>query len=231
MVAEAIGTFAIVFFGCGAIATLSGVAAPVGVNLVFGAVVGAMILSLGHISCAHFNPAVTIGFAVIRRFPLRLVPAYIGAQLAGASLAAVALSALVPSVTLQPAHFGATIPSITSLGALGNEALVTFFLMLVIVSVATDRRVHGLAAGLAIGATVMISGLTIGSLTGNSMNPARSVGPALLAGGEALGCLWIYLIGPVIGAVVGAITYEFLRGPAAEPREAPITCCDPSAGG
>lgn len=223
-VAEAIGAFAIVFFGCGAIAL--GAAGFVGVNLVFGATVAAMIFALDHVSCAHFNPAVTVGFAVVRRFPWRLVVPYVLSQLIGAVVACLLLSTFVPSGALQSASFGATLPSIGLAATVGTEVVLTFFLMLVIVSVATDARAAGANAAIAIGLTVAVAGLMAGPLTGCSMNPARSFGPALFAGGEALGSLWVYFVGPIIGAALGAGTYELLRSPRREARAVPASCCD-----
>ncbi len=210
--AEFLGTFAIVFFGCGAIATLHGSpTAHFAVNAVFGLTVAATIYALGHISAAHFNPAVTFGFAVARRFPWRFVPAYIAAQVA-AAIAASGLHALLFGSLAASASFGATVPAIDAFRAVGVEAVLTFFLMLVIISVATDRRVNGAVPGLAIGMAVTFCGLFAGPLTGCSMNPARSLGPALFAGGTPLSSYWIYVLGPVLGAGISALVYEAIRG-------------------
>lgn len=181
-IAEGIGTFALVFAGCGAIVidTLSGKQVThVGVGLVFGLVISVMIYALGHISGAHFNPAVTLGFVLARHFPLQRLAGYWIAQLAGALLAAGCLRLLFGDV----AHLGATIPA-GSGGAwqsFGLEALLTFFLMFVIMAMATDTRAVGQAAALAIGATVGLEALFAGPISGASMNPARSLGPALLS--------------------------------------------------
>lgn len=221
--AEALGTFAIVFFGCGSIASFGnggGVAGHVGVNLVFGLTVGAMIYALGHISAAHFNPAVTIGFATVRRFPWKYVPGYVFAQLAGAVLAS-GLHALLLPAQAASASFGATMPHIDALRSAGIETVLTFALMLVIVSVATDKRVNEAVAGLAIGSTVALCGLFGGPLTGCSMNPARSLGPALFAGGGALTSYWVYLFGPVVGAILGSLAYEAIRGSSEHAQGAP----------
>lgn len=212
-VAEFLGTFALVLFGCGSIATIHGDSAATAllVNLVFGLTVGAMIYALGHLSGAHFNPAVTIAFASVRRFPWHDVPAYLVAQIAGGLAASGVHLALLPG-DASAVHFGATIPTIGPVQALALEAVLTFHLMLVIISVATDKRVARSIPGLAIGGTVALCGMFGGPLSGCSMNPARSLAPALFAGGSALGCVWIFLIGPVVGAVVAAFVYEAIRG-------------------
>ena len=215
-IAEGIGAFAIVFFGCGAISV--GSAGFVGANLAFGATVAAMVFALGHLSCAHFNPAVTVAFAVVRRFPWRMVVPYVLAQCAGAVLAA----AFVFQLTGES---GATTTTLSMPQTVVVEAILTFFLMLVIISVATDARAAGMNAAIAIGLAVAIGGLMGGPLTGSSMNPARSLGPAVFARGEALSELWMYFVGPLIGATLGAVTYEFLRSPNKERNQAPISCC------
>ncbi|MBC8066322.1 MAG: MIP family channel protein [Chlorobia bacterium] len=204
-VAEFIGTFAIVLFGCGSIAALpEGPAKHLSVNLAFGLTVAAMIYALGHVSRAHFNPAVTIGFVASRRFPLKSGLAYITAQCLGALTASAILALLFPTGNL-----GATTPSIPLVQALLVEALLTFFLVFVIAGTATDRRANPGLAGAAIGATVFICGLFAGSLTGNSLNPARSLGPALFQP-AALGSLWAYFVGPIIGGVCATLTYRWL---------------------
>jgi MIP family channel proteins len=174
---------------------------------VSGLAVLAMVYALGHISAAHFNPAVTLGFAVAGRFPWRFVLPYWLAQLAGGIMAA-AFAAL-----LFGPGFGAHVPGIGSPGrAVGTEAMLTFLLMLVIISVATDRRVNGAVPGLAIGLTVVFAVWIGGPATGGSMNPARSLGPALFAGGAALSRYWIYVVGPGLGAAAAARLYEAIRG-------------------
>ena len=208
LIAEMIGTFALVFAGCGAIMVsqrFPGTVAPGAIAMVFGLVVGAMIYAVGHISGAHFNPAVTLGFAVVGRFPRWDVPGYWAAQLAGAVAAIVVLDALLPSGP----GFGATVPTVPALAAVGWEAVLTFFLMFVIIAVATDTRAHGPIAGVAIGAVVALDAFFGGPVTGASMNPARSLAPALFQG--ELSTLWIYFVGPAAGAVAAALTYERLR--------------------
>lgn len=211
-VAELLGTFAIVFFGCGAIATTQHQAtAHLTVNAVFGLTVAASIYALGHISAAHFNPAVTIGFAVVKRFSWREVGPRVVAQLLGAFMASGMHLILIGSEA-KSVSFGSTIPT-TSIGvALSIEVLLTFFLMLIIISVATDKRVSPGVPGLAIGMTVTLCGLFGGSLSGCSMNPARSLAPAFLAMGQPLNVVWIYIVGPILGAVAASRVYEWLKG-------------------
>ena len=217
--AEFVGTFGIVF----APVALSGTGHFPGADnglmaaaWVSGLAVLVMIYALGHISAAHFNPAVTLGFAVAGRFPWRYVVPYWMAELSG-GIAAAALAALF----FGGGH-GAHVPA-AGIGfrAVGVEAALTFFLMLVIVSVATDKRVNGAVPGLAIGLTVVFDVLIGGAVTGGSMNPARSLGPALFAGGAALSSYWIYVIGPGVGAVIAACLYEAIRGGEHHAQDAP----------
>lgn len=211
-IAEAVGTFGIVFAPIALSATghlAGGDSSLAAAAWASGLSVLAMIYALGHISAAHFNPAVTLGFAVAGRFPWRFVLPYWAAQFLAALLAAVLTQALFGS-----GPYGVHIPSTTlnPLQAVGIEATLTFFLMLVIISVATDRRVNGAIPGLAIGLAVVFLVWVGGPATGGSMNPARSLGPALVSGGAALASWWIYALGPAIGAVLAALLYESLRG-------------------
>lgn len=222
--AEFIGTFAIVFAGCGAVIsnTMSGGSVShVGISLTFGFVVAVMIYALGPISAAHFNPAVTLAFSVARRFPWRHVPAYLGAQVAGALLGSFLHQLLYGGTLAARAHYGATTPAVSVGAAIGFEIILTFFLMLVIMAVATDRRVPGTVPGLAIGLTVALCAVFGGPATGASMNPARSLAPALFAGGEALSLLPLYLFAPPVGAVLAALCYELLRDGALHAQSAP----------
>jgi MIP family channel proteins len=209
LVAEAIGTFALVFAGCGAIMVDAKTHAlgHVGVAISFGLVIMVMIYAVGHISGAHFNPAVTLAFATSRHFPALRVPAYWAAQFAGALTAALVLRGSLGDV----AHVGATLPSGSDGQALLWEGVLTFFLMFVIVAVATDTRVVGEAAAIAIGATVGLDAMFGGPITGASMNPARSLGPAIAAGD--LASVWVYLTAPFLGAVAAAAAYRLLREP------------------
>jgi aquaporin NIP len=208
LLAEAIGTFALVFAGCGAVMVdaKTGALSHVGVALSFGLVIMVMIYSVGHISGAHFNPAVTFAFAVSRHFPWPRVALYWIAQLAGAVAAALVLRASLGDV----AHVGATLPRGSDAQAFLWEAVLTFFLMFVIVAVATDARAVGEAAAIAIGGTVGLDAMFGGPITGASMNPARSLGPAVAAADFT--SIWVYVIAPLVGAVLAAVTYQFLRG-------------------
>jgi len=194
--AEGLAAFALVFAGCGAVitnATHQGALGAVGVSLVFGLIIMAMIYATGHLSGAHINPAVTIAFTLTRHFPVRDAIAYIAAQVAGATAAALVLLAAWAD---KPAQLGATIPTVASGTALLYEVLLTAFLMFVIIAVATDTRAIGAAAALAIGGTVGLDARFGGPITGASMNPARSFGPALASGTWT--DFWIYIIGPVL---------------------------------
>ena len=210
--AEALAAFALVFAGCGAIvsnAEYDSGLGVVGIALTFGLVVMVMVYATGHLSGAHINPAVTVAFAATRHFPGRDALAYIGAQLIGATAGALALLAVW---TEKPGHLGATVPSVSVGSALAYEVVLTAFLMFVIVAVATDTRAVGAAAAIAIGGTVGLDALFGGPVTGASMNPARSLGPALAAGEWQ--DFWVYIVGPVIGALLGALSYELVRGEA-----------------
>jgi aquaporin NIP len=210
-VAELIGTFAIVFFGCGSIAILKDqLTAHFIVNVVFGLVVAAMIYALGHISAAHFNPAVTVGFAAGGHFPWREVPAYVFSQCTGAVVGSFFHFILLKEKAVA-CSYGATLGSSGVPVSVATEIILTFFLMLVIVSVATDDRAPKAIPGLAIGMIVTLCGLFGGPLSGCSMNPARSLGPAIFAQGTALQALWVYLIAPVVGSVFAVKAYQWLR--------------------
>jgi MIP family channel proteins len=222
--AEFIGTFALVFAGCGAVISdtmTGGGVSHVGIALTFGFVVAVMVYSLGPISAAHFNPAVTLGFTAARRFPWRHVPAYVGAQTGGALLASFLHRFLYGGGIALKARYGATVPAVSTSSAAGFEVVLTFFLMMVIMAVATDRRVPGAVPGLAIGLTVALCALFGGPPTGASMNPARSLAPALFAGGAALAALPLYLLAPPVGAVLAAFCYELLRDGALHAQSAP----------
>ena len=208
--AEGVAAFALVFAGCGAIvadAEHGGALGAVGVSLVFGLIIMVMVYATGHLSGAHINPAVTLAFTLSRHFPARDAVAYVVAQLGGAILGALLLLAVWPD---QPANLGATIPSVGVGSALVYEVVLTAFLMFVIMAVATDTRAVGAAAAIAIGGTVGLDALFGGPVTGASMNPARSFGPALAAGEWK--DFWIYVAGPIIGAVAGAFSYQLVRG-------------------
>jgi aquaporin NIP len=210
--AEGLAAFALVFAGCGAIVAdtqYDGTLGMVGIALVFGLVIMVMVYATGHLSGAHINPAVTIAFTVTRHFPVRDAAAYIAAQIVGASIGALLLLAVW---TDQPASLGSTVPSVGAGSALVYEATLTAFLMFVIMAVATDTRAVGAAAAIAIGGTIGLDALFGGPVTGASMNPARSFGPALVAGEWT--DFWVYVVGPVMGAALGALAYQLVRGEA-----------------
>ena len=208
--AEGMAAFALVFAGCGAIvsdARSHGALGAVGVSLTFGLIIMAMVYATGHLSGAHINPAVTIAFTLGRHFPAPDALAYIAAQLLGATAAALVLLAAWPD---QPAQLGATVPSVGVGAALLYEVLLTAILMFVITAVATDTRAVGAAAAIAIGGAVALDALFGGPVTGASMNPARSFGPALASG--TWGDFWVYVVGPIAGAALGVFGYELVRG-------------------
>jgi MIP family channel proteins len=208
LVAEAVGTFALVFAGAGAIVVdaRTHTLGHVGVAITFGLVIMAMIYAVGHVSGAHFNPAVTFAFALTRHFPWPRAATYWAAQLSGALLAAL----LIRGSLGTDAHLGATLPSGSQAQSFVWELVLTFFLMFVIMAVATDTRAVGEAAAIAIGGTVGLDAMFGGPISGASMNPARSLGPALVGGD--LHALWLYIAAPLIGAGLGGLTYQFVRG-------------------
>lgn len=208
-VAELVGTFALITAGCGAIIVnaQTGVVTHVGIALTFGLIITVMIAATGHLSGAHFNPAITIAFAVTRHFAWREVVYYVPAQLLGAVLGMFTLRLLFGEI----GQLGMTLPSNTALQAFGIEVLLTAVLMFVIISVATDTKAVGAPAALAIGFTVALDALWGGPISGASMNPARSFAPALLAG--TWENQWLYWVAPVIGAIIGASLYQFMRTP------------------
>lgn len=211
--AELIGTYALVTSGCGAIMVnaTTGTLTHLGVACTFGLVIMVMIAATGHLSGAHFNPAVTLAFALTRHFPWREVPAYVAGQLLGAVGGALTLRALLGTT----ANLGATLPSASVSQSFGLEVLLTAVLMFVIIAVATDTRAVGQLAALAIGGTVALDALWGGPISGASMNPARSFGPALVAG--VWRDHWVYWIGPLVGASLGGLIYQWLRRPLPQP--------------
>jgi MIP family channel proteins len=224
--AEFIGTFAIVFAACGAVISNSasnGAVTLLGIALVPGLMVLAMVYALGPICAAHFNPAVTLAFAATRRFPWQHVLPYIAAQTMGALMASGLHGVLYGRDVAMRVSYGAHIPAAgVSFGsALGFEVIYGFFLMLVIMAVATDARVPGPVPAIAIGLTVAMAILLGGPISGASMNPVRSLAPAVFAGGAALAALPIYLIGPTVGAVLAAFIYEQLRDGETHAQSAP----------
>lgn len=208
LVAELIGTFALVFAGAGSIVVDARTHAlsHIGVAISFGLVIMVMIYAVGHVSGAHFNPAVTFAFALTRHFPWARAGAYWIAQLVGALLAALLLRGSIGT----DGHLGATLPAGSQGQSFVWELVLTFFLMFVIMAVATDSRAVGEAATIAIGGTVGLDAMFGGPISGASMNPARSIGPAVVDGN--LHALWVYIVAPLAGAALGALTYQFVRG-------------------
>jgi aquaporin Z len=208
LAAEFLGIYILMFCGTGAAivnVVHNGVITHLGVAISFGLVVMAMIYTFGDKSGAHINPAVTIAFAVQKVFPARKVLPYILAQLAGALAASVTLKFLFPqSVTL-----GATLPAGSQMQSLILEFLLTFFLMLTIVHVAEGGKEKGLFAGIAIGSVILIEALFAGPVSGASMNPARSIAPAVVSGN--LAALWIYILAPVAGALFAIFVHRILK--------------------
>ncbi|KAI0492108.1 hypothetical protein KFK09_026373 [Dendrobium nobile] len=209
IIAEIFGTYFIVFAGCSAVtvnkSTNGTVTFPV-ICVVWGLAVTVMIYSVGHISGAHFNPAVTISFAFCRRFPWKQVPVYITAQVLGSTLASSTLRILFGG---GRELFAGTIPKGSNLQSLVLEFIISFYLMFVICGVSTDNRAIGELAGIAVGATVLLNVGFAGPISGASMNPARSIGPAIIA--NRYESIWIYMIGPICGMIVGAWAYNIIR--------------------
>jgi aquaporin Z len=202
LASEGLGTFALVFTGTGAIVinnATGGTVSHVGIALTFGLIVLAMIYALGEVSGAHLNPAVTLGFFVARRFEGRWVLPYIMSQCAGAFLASLTLRALFPASS----SLGATLPAGSEMQSFVLELILTLLLMFVILSVSTGSKEKGLLAGVAIGSVIGLEALFAGPICGASMNPARSLAPALVA--LQLDSLWVYLTAPVLGACASVL--------------------------
>lgn len=210
--AEALGTFALVFAGPGAAAVNAesgGAVTGVGIGMSFGLIVMAMIFALGHISGCHINPAITIAFRALGRITTARAAGYIAAQLTGAALAALAVSTMLGDAS------GEAATSIPRLGgddaALVSEAILTFFLAFVVFAVATDARAQGAFAAIAVGGYVGFAATGWGPVANASMNPARSFGPALAT--NTWDAHWIFWVGPIAGALAAAAIYELLREP------------------
>ncbi|OEL34433.1 Aquaporin NIP1-3 [Dichanthelium oligosanthes] len=209
ILAEIFGTYFLIFAGCAAVAVnlhTGGTVTFPGICIVWGLAVMVMVYSVGHISGAHLNPAVSIAFATCGRFPWRQVPAYAAAQLMGATAASLTLRLLFGSAR---EHFFGTVPAGSDVQSLVIEFIISFNLMFVVSGVATDNRAIGELAGLAVGATVLLNVLFAGPISGASMNPARTLGPAIVVGRYA--GIWVYFAGPILGTVAGAWAYNLIR--------------------
>lgn len=210
LTAEFIGTFALVFAGSGAVVidrASGGAITHVGVALTFGLIVLAMIYTLGEISGAHLNPAVTLGFFAAHRFEARLVPQYILGQCLGALAASGVLRALFP----RDPDLGATFPAGSAMQSFVLEVMLTALLMFVILNVSRGAKEKGITAGIVVGAVIALEAMFAGPISGASMNPARSLAPALVSG--KLHDLWIYLVATPIGAVLGVACYRAVSEP------------------
>jgi aquaporin Z len=206
-VAETIGTFALVFCGTGAMIIdkeTGGAVSHAGVAITFGLIVMSMIYTLGDISGAHLNPAVSIAFVIAGRLPAKNLAFYTGSQLAGAFLASGLLRYLFPLNEL----LGATLPAGTAMQSFGLELILSFLLMLVIIHVATGSKEQGLVAGIAIGSVVLLEAMFAGPVCGASMNPARSLAPAVVSG--HMEYLWVYITAPVAGAALAIPLWQYL---------------------
>jgi len=216
LLAELLGTFTLVFAGTGAIvinAASHGAIGHAGIALTFGLVVLAIIYTFGDVSGAHLNPAVTVAFAVARRFAWRDVPGYLGAQITGALAASLLLRVLYP----EDATLGATLPAGSEMQSFVLEVVLTAILMLTILSVSTGAKEKGITAGIAIGGVVGLEAMFAGPACGASMNPARSLAPALVSG--HLEHLWLYLVATVLGALIAVPLCIGVRGSCVSPAE------------
>lgn len=215
LAAECFGTFALVFAGTGAVIVndvSGGVVSHVGVALTFGLIVLSLIYAIGDVSGCHLNPAVTIGFVVAGRFPLRSVAPYVASQAAGAFLASLTLTVMFP----EHKTLGATLPAGSNLQSFVMEFLLTLILMFVILSVSTGSKEKGILAGVAVGAVIALEALFAGPVSGASMNPIRSLAPAVVSGN--LRAIWIYILAPVAGAVASVVVCRCVHG---------RSCCGP----
>jgi MIP family channel proteins len=227
IVAELIGTFFLVLAGT-AVAVAATLNLPIAglpadsltIALGFGLSLIALVFALGHISGAHFNPAVTLALASVGKFPWKYVPFYVISQMGGALLASLSVLYMFGHRAKALAYLGATLPvkGLNGWRVVFIEAIVTFLLMLVIMAIATDKRSPKAAAGTAIGFTLAVGILIAGPLTGGALNPARALGPMIVSG--KFTDYWAYIVGPVVGAILAAILYSLVLVGAEEPSEA-----------
>ena len=214
--AEIVGTYLLVFAGCGAVVVndlYGGALGHLGINAVFGLVVMAIIYALGNVSGAHINPAVTIGLYFAGKIPAKDIPPYVGAQIFGAIAAGLTLLVLFP----EHGSYGSTMPAIDVPRAFLMEVLISFSLMFVVLNVSTGEQEKSLMAGAVVGGTVALLALFAGPVTGASMNPARSIGPAVAA--FNFEHLWIYLTAPVVGMFLASPFCRWIQGPQCCPNE------------
>ena len=207
--AEFVGTFAMVFCGTAAMAVneTTGAVAHEGVAITWGLIVMVMIYAFGEQSGAHFNPAVTVSFALANRFAWEKVPSYIITQALGAIVASIAVKALLPESEI----IGATIPTIPHLSAFWLELLLSFFLMIVILHISTGSKEIGPVAGVAVGSVILLEAMFAGPLTNASMNPVRSLGPALI--GNHWEPMWLYLTAPFVGMALAVAVFKVFVSP------------------
>ncbi|KAK1423325.1 hypothetical protein QVD17_18623 [Tagetes erecta] len=208
VLAEAVATFLLVFVTCGSAALAvsdESKVSQLGASVAGGLIVTVMIYAVGHVSGAHMNPAVTLAFATAGHFPWVQVPIYTAAQFTGSILASFALRIMLEPIT----NLGTTTPSGTELQALIMEIIVTFSMMFVTSAVATDSKAVGELAGMAVGSAVCITSILAGPVSGGSMNPARTIGPALASNNYE--SIWVYIVGPITGTLSGVMCYSFIR--------------------
>ncbi|KAJ9146438.1 hypothetical protein P3X46_028706 [Hevea brasiliensis] len=218
IIAELIGTYILIFVGCGAALTDKVQKLTiVGIAIAWGVVLMAAIYALGHVSGAHFNPAVSIALAAARKFSWKNVPMYILAQVVGATLACLTLKVLFHDQDDIQATMTQYKDSTSDLEAVIWEFIITFNLMFSICGVATDHRGSKDLSGVAIGGTLLFNVLLAGPITGASMNPARSLGPAIVSG--VYKNLWVFIVSPILGALAAALIYSMLRVPNPEKPE------------
>ncbi|OMO60598.1 Major intrinsic protein [Corchorus capsularis] len=209
VIAEIIGTYFVIFAGCGSVVVNKMYGETItfpGICVVWGLIVMVMIYSVGHISGAHFNPAVTITFAIFRHFPLKHVPIYMVAQFLGSILASGTLCLIFD---VKPEAYYGTVPVGSHSRSLVIEIIISFLLMFVVSGVATDSRAVGELAGIAVGMTIVINVFVAGPISGASMNPARSIGPALVM--RIYKGVWVYVVGPILGTILGGFAYNLIR--------------------
>jgi aquaporin NIP len=216
VIAEIIGTYFLVFAGCGAVAVnkIYGSITFPGICITWGLIVTVMCYSVGHISGGLFNPAVAITWAIFRRITVIEAPLYIAAELLGSTLASVTLSLMFD---ITPKSYFGTVPVGSDGQSLVVEIIISFLLMFVISAVTTDDRAVDDSASVAVGMTIMLNLFIAGPVSGASMNPARSIGPAIVI--HIYKGLWIYIVGPIVGAIAGALAYNFLRSVYKPPSE------------